>query len=334
MSRIALVGEAWGIEEERQRTPFVGTSGWELNRMLSEAGIKRADCFLTNVFNLRPRPTNDVSNLCGTKVEGIPGLRSLQSGRYVRREFAPELERLYTELRTVRPNIIVCLGNTAAWAMHSGGSIGKIRGTVFPSFLGFKSLATFHPAAILRQWSDRVTTVVDLTKARRESEYPEIRRPRREFWIEPNLEDLERFYGLYLQPSDLIAVDIETAGNQITCVGFAPRGDVAIVIPFTDPRREGGSYWPTSAHELCAWRYVAKVLQLPSRKLFQNGLYDLAWLWRNYGLTVVNPSEDTMLLHHSLYPELQKGLGFLGSIYTDEPAWKQMRKTEMLKKDE
>ena len=35
--------------------------------------------------------------------------------------------------------------------------------------------------------------------------------------------------------------------------------------------------------------------------------------------------DDTMLLHHALYPEMLKGLGFLGSIYSDEISWKQMR---------
>jgi hypothetical protein len=42
-----------------------------------------------------------------------------------------------------------------------------------------------------------------------------------------------------------------------------------------------------------------------------------------------------MLLHHALYPEMQKGLGFLGSIYSNEPAWKLLRgKAEELKKDD
>jgi uracil-DNA glycosylase family 4 len=54
MTSIAIVGEAWGEQEERARAPFVGASGYELTRMLDEAGIRRADCFLTNVFNLRP----------------------------------------------------------------------------------------------------------------------------------------------------------------------------------------------------------------------------------------------------------------------------------------
>jgi DNA polymerase len=334
VTNIAIVGEAWGIEEERLGRPFVGPSGWELNRMLKEAGIDRDRCFLTNVFNLRPRPSNDISNLCGPKTEGIPGLRPISSGKYCRREFAPEIQRLHDELRSLRPNLIICLGGTAAWAMRGSGGVSSIRGTTFSSTLGFKAIATFHPAAIMREWSNRVITVADLTKAERESHYPEIRRPKREIWIEPTLEDMETFYALHLQSSDLIAVDIETAGTLITCLGFAPNERVSLVVPFYDPRRAGGNYWATIDDERRAWAFVRRVLHLPARKLFQNGMYDIGYLWRTVGLTPVNPAEDTMLLHHSIYPELQKGLGFLGSLYTDEPAWKQMRKTEMLKKDE
>ena len=70
-------------------------------------------------------------------------------------------------------------------------------------------------------------------------------------------------------------------------------------------------------------------------KLFQNGLYDIAFLWRAYGIKVMNASEDTMLLHHALQPEALKGLGFLGSVYTDEGAWKQMReKVATIKRDQ
>jgi hypothetical protein len=78
------------------------------------------------------------------------------------------------------------------------------------------------------------------------------------------------------------------------------------------------------------------VLESPTpRKLFQNGLYDIAFLWRAYGIKVMGAEHDTMLLHHALQPESLKGLGFLGSIYSDEGAWKQMReKVTTIKADE
>ena len=86
-----------------------------------------------------------------------------------------------------------------------------------------------------------------------------------------------------------------------------------------------------------AWRLVKEILALPMPKLAQNGLYDLQYLWRPHGIAVKNYAEDTMLLHHALYIELKKDLGYLGSIYTDEAAWKLMRhraKDMVEKKDE
>ena len=82
MTTIAIIGEAWGEAELRERTPFVGASGIELTRMLGEAGISRADCFLTNVFNLHPRG-NDILELCGGKADAIPGYPPLAKSKYV-----------------------------------------------------------------------------------------------------------------------------------------------------------------------------------------------------------------------------------------------------------
>ena len=95
-----------------------------------------------------------------------------------------------------------------------------------------------------------------------------------------------------------------------------------------DPRAKDRSYWPDSRTELAAWTFVRGILQGDKvSKCFQNGLYDISFLWRAVGIKVRRAEHDTMLLHHSLQPESLKGLGYLGSIYTDERAWKHMRST-------
>lgn len=327
MTDIALVGEIWGVEEEKERVPFVGASGWHLSQMLSEAGITRADCFLTNVFNIRPSG-GKVENLCGPRELAIPGLPMLAKSLYVRAEFEPELDRLRDELLAVNPNLVVALGNTALWALLGTGGISKRRGTVVSSthcVAGFKVLPTYHPAAVMRQWELRAVTVLDLQKAKRESLFPEVIRPFREVWIEPDLSDIEVFYDEHIINADRISVDIETAGTQITCIGFAPSSTICLVIPFTDPRRARGSYWASKQDELQAWAFVRRVLDAPQPKIFQNGLYDISFLWRSYRLKVRNPEHDTMLLHHALQPESPKALDFLGSVYTNEASWKLMR---------
>ena len=59
-------------------------------------------------------------------------------------------------------------------------------------------------------------------------------------------------------------------------------------------------------------------------KLFQNGIYDIAFLWRSMKVKVIGAQHDTMLLMHSLQPESLKSLGYIGSLYVDECAWKQL----------
>lgn len=334
--KIAIVGEAWGEAEERQRAPFVGPSGYELTRMLDEAGIHRADCFLTNVFNLRPRPTNDIENLCSKDRAG--NLPALKAGKYLKPDYIGELHRVHAEIGSLRPGVCILLGNTAAWAFLGNSGISKIRGTVTSStvFPWLKCLPTYHPAAILRQWDLRAVTVLDLAKAKRESEYPEIRRPQRTVYIDPTLADLEWYYDNFLRGATAFAADIETAADQITCIGFAPDPASAIVVPFVDARKPMGSFWPSAEEETAAWEFVRRVLALPCPKTFQNGLYDVVFLWKSYGMVVNNWEDDTMLLHHSLQPESEKGLAFLGSVYTNEASWKLIRQRgkTTIKRDE
>jgi len=344
---IFIIGEAWGIEEARQRTPFVGGSGYELTKMLSDAGIRRSDCYLTNVFNLHP-PANDLSFLCGPPDGALPGypklLRGNQkdyshyTGDYVKSLYLPELERLSNELLTEDPNVVVCLGNTALWALLGKTAISRLRGTTTTSThcaAGFKLLPTYHPAAVLRQWSLRPVVVVDFQKVLRESKAPDIIRSKREIWIEPTLDDINEFFERFLPSCEILSVDIETLGREITCIGFAPNPRLALVVPFRDPKRLGRNYWPTFDIECKVWKIIRQVLESPEiPKLFQNGLFDVGVLYKGYGIRVAGAKEDTMLLHYSLQPESLKGLGFLGSIYCDEGNWKDMRPKKVLKRDD
>lgn len=365
MKPTILCGEAFGANEWRTKTAFVGASGIELLRMCGEAGLltltaedhsfisrfwetsdptqidmiwrMHPEVHRTNVFNLHP-PANKIEALCGLKAEGIPGYPAVTKAKYIRAEYAYELERLADEVMAVDPNLIVCLGNTPLWAFTGSTGISKLRGTTRLSThcaAGFKLLPTYHPAAVLRQWELRPTAVVDLAKAAREAGFPEIRRPAREIWIDPTLEDIREFKARHLDTARRISVDIETSGNQVTRLGLAPTPGLAIVIPFTDRRRVGRNYWPSAEAEREAWEVIRGILESPTPKVFQNGMYDIAFLWRSVGMKVKGAEEDTMLLHHALQPESLKGLGFLGSVYSNEAAWKSERKgTTTIKRDE
>lgn len=355
-TEVVIVGEAYGKEEAASKRPFVGASGRELNLLLEEAGwfptgtaarlntdlwaaqnaylpavkekiynerdefFRSQGIFLTNVLNLQPAG-NRVEDCCGPKWGKRPAIRP---GKYLRPEFTPELERLEQEIRHERPNLILGLGATALWFALGRGSITKHRGTVSSTPYG-KFLPTFHPAYLMRgSWDQRPVVILDLIKGRRERAYAEVRRPSRKVYIPEVVSDMEGLLDK-LSNAARLSIDIETAGNQITCIGFAWSTTETLVVPIFDDRKESRSYW-SKEDEIAIWKLIARICRLPVPKVFQNGLYDIHFLWRRYGITCEACEHDTMLLSHALYPELSKGLGFLGSIYSDEPAWKLMRR--------
>lgn len=337
--KIALIGEAPGKEEEAIGIPFVGQAGQELSRMLAEAGINRAECFVTNVFNERPGtfyarktglPRPETAN--DLKWAQVPrheaeGFSALSGGVYLNPEYTrPNLARLFDELEATKPALIVAFGNTALWALTGETGIGKYRGTVLWSEqFQTKILPTYHPAAVLREWTYRPIVVADLIKAKEESTTTEMPSPTFNIFIPETVFDLSMCRPI-IQATELLSVDIETSHQQITCIGFSPNDKQAVVIPFwkTDPEQKTvGSYW-SEEDEKVAWKFVKEILESPIPKVGQNFMYDLTYLLAQ-NIRVRNFIHDTMIMHHSLHPELEKSLAFLGSIYTNKPAWKQLR---------
>lgn len=332
MSRIMIVGEFYDESAEDAGQPFVGASGWTLDRVLSQAGIKRSECFCTVVIHARP-PRNDVDGFCGRRADGVPDYNFIRSSKYLRAEFQPDLERLGREIEREQPNLILALGNFAMWALCKKTGLKKYRGTQLPTYDGkWKVLATYSPNTVMRQWALRPIMVSDCIKAERFSAIKELSRPSRKIWIEPTLSDIEEFYHEHIAPMERVSCDIETAAGQITEISFAPNPNLALVIPFYD--RERVNYWKTVSEELEAWAWVRRICE-EKKTCGQNFIYDMSYLWRTVGIPCPRMSDDTMLLHHALQPELVKDLGFLGSIYTDEPSWKFMRHiNETLKKED
>jgi DNA polymerase len=330
-NKIAIVGEAPGQSEVEQGIPFVGASGKELDRCLEAAGIERYYSLITNVFLERP-PNNDVKYFTVTKNQIPPDYNfppmTYFGGqvRYIAPQYTDCLKRLHDELIATRPNVVISLGNTATWALCAIGHISKNRGTVIPSTLvpSLKVIPTYHPAAVLRSYDLRPVLIADLMKAHNESTFPEIIYPSRKIYIEPSIPDLYDFEQRFLSNASIIAFDIETTANQfVSCISFAPTKDIALVVPFIDQRKNDYNYWSCS-DEILAWEWVNKILSSPIPKVGQNGLYDIQYLKKHH-IHINNYLHDTMLFHHALYPEMEKSLGFMGSVYTNEKPWKLMR---------
>lgn len=357
MTKCVFVGEAWGEAEARFEIPFIGSAGQELYRMLGQTGFHSAPIEryqvspmtmitkwstfkhpLLNVFNERPsHDSNDVQLFYAHRKDDIPLARSLGSRRfgsanyYVRANKAHHVDALHARLAELKPNLIIPLGATACWALGLGTSIGKLRGFVHETKFG-KALPIYHPAAILRNWSLRAITLLDLTKARRESQYPDIRTLEREIWTEPTIPDLWHWWGTYGSKSKLLAVDIETVRNQqISEVGFASSPTHALHIPFVweDKRVKPKVYrqwWHNPADEVKAWEFVRHVCGSSIPKVLHNGKYDIYWLCKEMGIPTISWQQDTLQAMHAWQPELGKSLYDTGALFLDEKSWKSIRK--------
>ena len=119
--------------------------------------------------------------------------------------------------------------------------------------------------------------------------------------------------------------------TQISEIGFAADSTHALHIPFVIEYKSGHqrgykSWWPSVETELEAWQFVKMVCESDIPKVGQNVVqYDCYWMLKVLGIQVRNIAHDTMTMAHCWQPELEKNLGFLGSVFLNERAWKGIR---------
>lgn len=313
---------------------------------------------VTNVFHAHPEKDNEQLFFGGRLDDVCLDIPAYQVGSrkfYLKKSNRHHLESLYNEIRSLGPNILILLGNTAAWAVLGQTGIKNIRGTTTDTRFGIKALVTYHPAA-LRDWSLRPTIISDLKKASQESQTSFITRPKTWIHIDPTLEEIRDWFE---QPAPRLACDIESGlvlfsdaekarikkktpksfnilARLISMVGFARSESQGLVIPFIRRREDDGtleSYWPDQSSEVRAWEWVQYGLSSGAELIFQNGMYDVNRLLC-CGMRPKNMVHDTMLGWHARYPEMPKGLGYLDSILRNDSAWKTMYGNESLKRDD
>ena len=137
-ARIMLVGEQPGDQEDLAGHPFVGPAGRLLNEALEEAGVERSEVYLTNVV----KHFKWIAAQRGKKrIHKKPRYSEIHACR-------PWLD---AELRVMKPQVLVCLGSTAAQSLLGREfSVTRQRGQVKDSPLAPFVVATVHPSSILR----------------------------------------------------------------------------------------------------------------------------------------------------------------------------------------
>jgi DNA polymerase len=135
-AKLMFVGEQPGDQEEQARRPFIGPAGKVLDKALAEAGVPRAETFVTNAvkhFKHEPRGKR--------RLHKTPNPGEVSACRWW----------LDAERRVVRPRVIVALGATAALSVFGKATaIGKFRQQAIQLPDQAQGVVTYHPSYLLR----------------------------------------------------------------------------------------------------------------------------------------------------------------------------------------
>lgn len=306
---IMIIGEAGGKEEAYQKKPFVGPSGFLLNSVLRQAGISREECWITNV--VKYQPPGNIFKL----VKDLPLW----------------YDYLYDEIKAINPKIILALGNEPLKALMGFGGITSWRGSILHSKIVDKRvIPTYHPSFLLRSEStiDRSVMEFDVRRVVEEMDGKPIPDPT--LIVIRDSSQLYKYIERYAN-KPILSADIETYKSIPVCLGFAPSRHEAISIPLF---RElwGQQFCDATDRDLAErWQLIQKHL-LSKKIVGQNWKFDESKL-HQMGFRMPNFHADTMLMAHTRFPELPKGLAFLASIWTRHPYYKLEGKEFHPKKD-
>ncbi len=143
-SEVVFIGEAPGAEEDLQGEPFVGRAGQLLNQLLASVGFRRDEVYICNVLKCRPPGNRDP---LPSEIEAC----------------SPYLVK---QLEIIKPKLIVSLGRFPVQTLlKTSASLGSLRGQVF-EWRGMKIIATYHPAAVLRNQQWKRLLLEDLRRAK------------------------------------------------------------------------------------------------------------------------------------------------------------------------
>ncbi|MGH2574635.1 MAG: uracil-DNA glycosylase, partial [Ignavibacteria bacterium] len=192
-AKLFILGEAPAYHETIEGKPFVGPSGKELNRLLSDSGINRSNCWLSNVCKYEVP-----SNLQGQKISFA--IRAKNSGINIEEQ----LQELQQEITAIKPNCILALGGTALWALSGKTKISSFRGSIMHG-MGVKFIPTYHPAHLLhtttggeiKGYWNRQVMIFDFKRAHAQSQFPERNLPSRFIQICKNSAQLAEFRAKY-----------------------------------------------------------------------------------------------------------------------------------------
>lgn len=230
-------------------------------------------------------------------------------------------ELLLHEIVTLKPFVIVPLGNLSLKFLTGEKSVERFRGSVLPPAPDLKLsidhpirvIPTLSPQVLNQDWTARVYCSLDIQKViANKQNWTEIKQ-RELIWICKTAQELRNYFNR-IRSCDFVTCDIETYCGIPTCIGFSHDGYEGVCVPLLDNSID-------YANRILIWQLVSRFLASAVPKVNQNIKYDQTILER-FSFQVNNIIFDTQIASGLIYPELPKNLGFLTSIYTEMPYFK------------
>ena len=305
---IVILGEAPGDHEVTYGKPFVGPAGQELRRRILQAGLDENAIRFENVIEYKIAD-NDIKQYYLDKKSMLPG-------EALKAWFADTQARL----KALSPAIVIAAGATALQAATGLTGIGAYHCTPCTG-IGIEApvIPIYHPSYSMRSPEMGIWLVIGMRKARRL--LAGDKDIERNLKISPTLPEVLAFINQCKEKS-ICCIDLEApkTTNEITCIGLAWDAQNALSIPLS---YRGESYW-SPEDEKTIWKALGTLFIDPTIQLvYHNFIYD-SMLLSKHGIETGSNIYDTMVVANIIQPELEKGLGDLGRIYTLAPAWKKI----------
>jgi uracil-DNA glycosylase family 4 len=325
-AEIVFVGEAPAKYEIMYGNPLSGPSGWVFDDCLDAANISRSTCYITNVFDFMVTK-DDQKNILDRDKNILYKPRSgfTEKGKI-------HIDRLMDELQESKADVICTLGNPALEALTGRRGIFKWRGSILNSSIlpGRKVVPTIHPANSLHgQYINRYYIRSDFKRVKKQSEFPDIRRPPYKLRLFPSFIECISFLNYLLKDKPQVSVDIEVSHRQVSRISYGWSEYESISIP------HGEAGWNFEEEKLL-WLKTAEVLEDPDiPKIMQNGIFDIQFLMSTHHIHVpISSINDTMYAHHIVYPDFRAGLASMTATYTEQPYYKDMIKHGPIDKED
>lgn len=309
VSPIMIVQDYPSADDCKSGKTLSAGSGKMVDQFLRQNGHSLAKCYMTTYIKAPLRGYNTKNKKQAREIL-----------HHVRQE-ADWNQILLDEIREIKPNVIISLGELALNFLTGEKSIYSFRGSILPLkpelvwdiTKHIRVIPVLHPRDIVQNITTQVYTTIDYAKAVRNINNKLPIEEIGHVWI---IRSSEALYNWWTRSKkyEYLAIDFESHHNFPTCVGFCANGNEAVSAPLLSR--------DISNHEqMYMWRVVDEILRSKMPKVNQNMNYDWT-LSDRLGFQMNNIIGDTQLMANIIYPELPKALHFLTSIYTDIPYYK------------